>query len=73
MQDEYSVYDMKLSVQDQNLVNDVNLSDVTDDTDNNNEDRREKLKIAEPPKMLKLGQPKRAETTVIGLLKKEQT
>lgn len=49
------------------------ISDVTDDTDNNNEDRREKLKIAEPPKMLKLGQPKRVETTVIGLLKKEQT
>lgn len=48
------------------------ISDVTDDTDNNNEDRREKLKIAESPKMLKLGQPKRAETAVIGLLKKEQ-
>ena len=50
----------------------MRLSDATDITDNNNEDR-EKLEIVMPPKMSKRGWPKGAETTVIGLPKKKQS
>ena len=49
------------------------LSGVTDITDNNNEDSREKLEKVMPPKMLKRGRPRGAETTVIGLPKKKQS
>ena len=70
VQDENSVYVMKLSVKDENFVNDMNLSSTADVTDNNNEDSREKLEIVMPPKMLERGRPKSAETTVIRLPKK---
>ena len=73
MQDENSVYDMKLSVQDENSVNDMKLSDVTGIIDNNNQDSRRKLEIVMPPKMLKRGRPKGAETKVIGLPNRKQS
>ena len=55
VQDENLMYDTKLSMQDENSVNDMKLSDVTDITDNNNEDSREKLEMVIPPKILKRG------------------